>query len=143
MSEVRGAIIFDKSASISIGKRVFINDNSFLIAAQSIEIGDDVMVSWGVTITDHNSHAIAFTERANDIIDERGGYKNWNNVKIAPVKISNKVWIGFNSIVLKGVTVGEGAIIGAGAVVTKDVEPWTIVAGNPAKIIREILEHER
>lgn len=71
------------------------------------------------------------------------GYKDWIHVKICPVKICNKVWIGFNSIILKGVTIGEGSIVGAGSVVTKDVPPWTIVAGNPARIIREIPENER
>ena len=57
--------------------------------------------------------------------------------------ICDKSWIGFNSILLKGITIGEGAIIGAGSVVTKDVPPWTIVAGNPAQIIREISLNER
>ena len=52
----------------------------------------------------------------------------------------NNVWIGFNSIVLKGVAIGEGAIVGAGSIVTKDVEPHTIVAGNPAKFIKRIEE---
>lgn len=64
-------------------------------------------------------------------------------MNIAPVKISDKVWIGFNSIILKGVTIGEGAVVGAGSVVTKDVPAWTVVAGNPARIIREIPENER
>jgi acetyltransferase-like isoleucine patch superfamily enzyme len=57
--------------------------------------------------------------------------------------ISDFVWIGANVIILKGVTIGEGAIVGAGSVVTKDVPPYTIVAGNPARIIREIPENER
>jgi len=142
MSDVSGSLTFDKEfASISIGKRVFMNGS--LIAAQSIEIGDDVMFSWGVTVVDHNSHAISFTERANDVVNWRDGNKDWNHVKLAPVKISSKVWIGFNAIILKGVTIGEGAIVGAGSVVTKDVPAWTIVAGNPARIIREIPENER
>ena len=141
-SQVEGIICFDRNnATISIGKRVFMNAS--LIAAQSIEIGDDVLVSWGVTIVDHNSHAISFSERSQDVVNWRLGKKDWTNVKIAPIKISNKVWIGFDSIILKGVTIGEGAIVGAGSVVTKDVPAWTIVAGNPARVIREIPEDER
>ena len=64
-----------------------------------------------------------------------GKYKNWENVKSAPIKIKDKAWIGFNSIILKGVTIGEGAIVGAGSVVTKDVADYTIVAGNPAVVV--------
>ena len=71
------------------------------------------------------------------------GKKDWTHVSCATVIIGNKSWIGFNSIILKGITIGEGAIIGAGSVVTKDVPPWTIVAGNPMRTIREIPEHER
>ena len=112
-------------------------------SAQRVDIGDDVLISWGTTIVDHNSHATSFTLRSNDAVDWLEGKKDWTNVKIAPVKISNKVWIGFNCIILKGVTIGEGAVVGAGSVVTKDVPPWTIVAGNPARIIREIPENER
>jgi acetyltransferase-like isoleucine patch superfamily enzyme len=141
-TQVPGQLIFDReNAKISIGQRSFIHAN--VIAAQEIQIGDDVMISWGTMIVDHNSHAIAFSQRANDVIEWRKGNKDWSNVICSPVHISNKVWIGFNAIILKGVTIGEGAIVGAGSVVTKDVAPWTIVGGNPAKLIREIPEHER
>ena len=141
-TQVVGSLIFDReNASISIGKRSFINGS--IIAAQRIEIGDDVMIAWGVTIVDHNSHSISFSKRSEDVINWRVGKKDWSHVKITPVKISNKVWIGFNSIILKGITIGEGAVVGAGSVVTKDVPAWTIVAGNPARVIREIPENER
>jgi acetyltransferase-like isoleucine patch superfamily enzyme len=141
-SEIGGMIAFDKdNAIISIGKRVFMGGH--LIAANKIEIGDDVMISWNVTVVDHNSHSISFSERATDVVNWKLGKKDWTNVKTASVKISNKVWIGFNSIILKGVVIGEGAVIGAGSVVTRDVPPWTIVAGNPARVIREISENER
>ncbi len=66
--------------------------------------------------------------------------KDWSNVKSKPIKICDKVWIGFDVVILKGVTIGEGAIVGARSVVTKDVEPWTVVAGNPVKFIKNI-EH--
>ena len=67
----------------------------------------------------------------------------YNNIPNAPVKIEDAVWIGVNCTILKGVTIGEGSVVGAGSVVTKNVPPWTIVAGNPARIIREIPEDER
>jgi acetyltransferase-like isoleucine patch superfamily enzyme len=141
-SMITGSLICDREdAKISIGQRVFSNGN--IIAAAKIEIGDDVLISWGVTIVDHNSHSISFSHRADDVINWRVGKKDWTQVKIAPVKIGNKVWIGVNAMILKGVTIGEGAVVGAGAVVTKDVPAWTIVGGNPARIIREIAEDER
>jgi hypothetical protein len=86
---------------------------------------------------DHNSHATDWTSRKNDVVAWGQGKKDWSGVTIKPVKISDRVWIGLNAIILKGVTIGEGAIVGAGSVVTKDVPPYTIVAGNPARIIRE------
>jgi acetyltransferase-like isoleucine patch superfamily enzyme len=139
---IPGTLVFDReNATISIGKRVFISGT--IIAAEKIEIGDDVMISWGVTVVDHNSHSISFSERADDVTNWRKGKKDWTHVKIAPVTICDKVWIGFNALILKGVTIGEGAVVGAGAVVTKDVPAWTIVGGNPARIIREIAENER
>jgi acetyltransferase-like isoleucine patch superfamily enzyme len=141
-TQMVGSLIFDKdNASISIGKRVFMNGS--LIAARHIEIGDDVLISWGTTVADHNSHSISFSKRSNDAIDWMVDKKDWTHVKIEPIKICDKVWIGFNAIILKGVTIGEGAIVGAGSVVTKDVPPWTIVAGNPARVIKEIPEDER
>jgi acetyltransferase-like isoleucine patch superfamily enzyme len=141
-TQIPGQLIFDReNAKISIGQRSFID--ATVIAAREIQIGDDVMISWGTTIVDHNSHAITFSQRANDVTEWRKGNKDWSNVVCSPVYIANKVWIGFNVIILKGVHIGEGAVVGAGSVVTKDVDPWTIVGGNPAKLIRKILEHER
>jgi acetyltransferase-like isoleucine patch superfamily enzyme len=141
-SQISGSIIFEReNASVTIGDRVFMNGT--LIAAQSIELGDDILMAWGITVVDHNSHSISFSKRANDVVAWQEGKKDWTHVKIKPVKICSKVWIGFNSIILKGVTIGEGAVIAAGSVVTKDVPPWTIVAGNPARVVREITPDER
>ena len=67
-----------------------------------------------------------------------GKYKNWEKVKSAPIVIQDKCWIGFNTIILKGVTIGEGAIVAAGSLVTKDVAPYTLVAGNPAKFVKDL-----
>jgi galactoside O-acetyltransferase len=140
---VEASIYFDRNnSSVNIGNRCFIG-NSKLVCAKNIFIGDNVMIAWGCIIVDHNSHSIFWNRRKDDIINWIHGRKDWSNVIIKPVKIENKVWIGFNSIILKGITIGEGAVVGAGSVVTKDVPPYTIVAGNPAKKIREIPDGER
>jgi acetyltransferase-like isoleucine patch superfamily enzyme len=142
-SSIQTRIVFEKDgSSVFVGDRTFIG-RGMIAAAKHVEIGNDVIIAWGVTISDHNSHSIKFSERSRDVEHWITGKKDWSDVKIEPVRIMDKAWIGFNSIILRGVTIGEGAIVGAGSVVTKDVLPWTIVAGNPARVIREIPEHER
>jgi acetyltransferase-like isoleucine patch superfamily enzyme len=143
-SLIQSSIVFEREdATVLIGKRTFIG-GALLACAEHIQIGDDVEIAWGTTIIDHNSHAIRYTERKNDVVDSLYGRpKDWTHVKRAPVTICDKAWIGFNAIIMKGVTIGEGAIVAAGSVVTKDVPPYTIVGGNPAKIIRELTDRER
>lgn len=134
-----GAFAFDKpGAKIVVGDRTFIGGSTALIAAEKVIVGSDVLISWGCTIADHNSHAVSFEERKNDVVNWGKGYKDWTHVKIDPVTIEDKAWIGFNSIILKGVTIGEGAIVAAGSVVTKSVEPYTVVGGNPASVIKKL-----
>lgn len=141
-SMLHANVILEKAgARLDVGQRTFIGKSLFSVA-ESISVGDDVMISWGVTITDHDSHSIRFSDRRSDVELWRRGAKVWNNISVRPVVIESKCWIGFNSIVLKGVRIGEGAIVAAGAVVTKDVEPWTVVAGNPAKVVKVLNEDE-
>jgi galactoside O-acetyltransferase len=129
---------FEKPESeIVIGAKTFIGA-SHLICASKITIGNDVLISWGVTIVDHDSHSIEFTKRQADVVNWLSGHKDWTNVIQAPVVIEDGAWIGFGATVLKGVKIGCGAVVGAGAVVTTDVEPWTLVAGNPARFIKQI-----
>ena len=135
-SIVEGNVLFDRENSrVSIGDRSFIGAAAIVCAGQ-IEIGNDVLVAWGCTIVDHNSHSTRWALRKNDVLAWRSGEKDWGSVLIKPVKICDKAWIGFNAIVLKGVTIGEGAIVGAGSVVTSDVPPYAVVAGNPAQTVR-------
>jgi len=142
-SIIEGNLVIERSgASITIGSNTFIG-NSILASAVHIEVGDNVLISWGSNIVDHNSHAIAWSKRQHDVRDWYRGEKDWSHVVTQPVLIGNRSWIGLNVIILKGVNIGEGAIVAAGSVVTKDVPPWTIVGGNPARTIREIPVNER
>jgi acetyltransferase-like isoleucine patch superfamily enzyme/SAM-dependent methyltransferase len=131
-------VSFDRpGAHVRIGNRTFIG-RSMLVAAEGIEVGDDVLVAWGCTFADHDSHSLDFEERRSDVENWLVGKKDWTHVRRSPVKIGDKAWIGFNTIVLKGVEIGEGAVVAAGSVVTKDVAPWTLVAGNPAKFVKDL-----
>lgn len=136
-------VLFDREgASLSLGDRTFVGKSTFAIAT-SVHIGNDVLIAWGCTIVDHDSHALRFSDRRDDVSNWYLGTKDWSQVAIAPVIINDKAWIGLNAVILKGVTIGEGAVVAAASVVTKDVAPWTVVAGNPARVVRELPPNER
>ena len=116
---VSGKFIFESARGrVSVGEHTYIGASTF-ISRSSITIGDNVTIAWGCTVYDHDSHSLDYRLRRKDIDED-------------------DAWIGMNCIILKGVTVGRGAVLGAGSVVTKDVPPWTLVAGNPAKVIKEL-----
>lgn len=112
----------DFGKNITIGKNVFINADCKFQDQGGIYIGDDVFIGHSVILAtlDHN-------------LDPNNRY-----LKPAPIHIENKVWIGSGAIVTRGVTIGEGSVVAAGAVVTKDVPKFTVVGGVPAKIIKSI-----
>ena len=127
----------ERGGEVRIGSRTFIG-RSNLVCYRKLIIGDDVIMSWGVTIVDHDSHSIDWTKRRNDVTEWGRGCKAWDNVAHAPVTIADKVWIGFNVSVLKGVTIEEGAVVGACSVVTRDIPAYSLAAGNPARVIRTL-----
>jgi galactoside O-acetyltransferase len=136
-------VVYEKpGAQLRIGARSFVGVGLMSIA-ECVDIGDDVMISWGATIVDHHSHSIRARQRTYDVQQWIHGHKDWTWVKIAPVRIEDRAWLGFNVSVLPGVTIGEGAIIGACSLVTKSVPAWTIAAGNPARVLRELTADER
>jgi galactoside O-acetyltransferase len=139
-------IIFESSRGlVEIGDRSYIGGGT-IICREGIIIGNDVTMAWGVCIYDHNSQSLDWRDRARMVAHfyDTYGAENcyadldWTGVKSAPIVIEDKVWIGFDAVILKGVRIGEGAVIGARSVVTRDVEPYTMVAGNPAAVIRHI-----
>lgn len=113
--------VVGRAATLRIGDFAFLGTGVQIDVVQSVIIGDHVLLAPGVFITDHN-HVMSAASR----VDEQG-------VVARPVRIGNDVWIGAKSVILPGVTIGDGAVIGAGAVVTHDVQPLTIVTGVPAR----------
>lgn len=112
-------------ARITIGRNCAFSNNVTLIATQSIVFGEFCMVGDMVAVYDSDFHGVAPDRR-----DTAG--------KSAPVCIGDRVWIGSRAMVLKGVTIGDDSVVAAGAVVTRDVPPNTLVAGVPAKVIRNL-----
>lgn len=143
-SVIDGTINLENS-KMNIGDRVLINEGTVFYCTKGITIGNDVMISWGCTIVDSNMHSTVSSDRLKETKNARQEIENHTmgqnvdptTIKSAPVIIKDKAWIGFNSIIMKGVTIGEGAIVGAGSVVTKDVPDYTIVGGNPAQVIKQ------
>jgi acetyltransferase-like isoleucine patch superfamily enzyme len=114
-------------AILRIGKNFAMTGGS-IVAAEKVIIGDNVNVGANTTIMDTDFHPLDAQVRRLDA----------HSAKTAPVLIEDDVFIGVNCLVLKGVTIGRGSVVGAGSVVTKDVPPATIVAGNPLRILENI-----
>jgi len=131
-------LVFANGGKITIGKNVYIGEHSRVWSAENIVIGDHVLISHNVNVCDTNSHEIDHLERAANYSKmlKEGHPTEKGEIKTKPVSIGNYAWIGFNSIILKGVTIGEGAIISAGSVVSEDVPAFCIVSGNPATIVK-------
>lgn len=143
----RGVVLWAKS-NLTIGDNFYIGRYSQIEC--DAEIGDDVILGNYVALVgryDHHYQQIGTpTRRASQIRDSNYAWKGLDS----KVLIGNDVWIGYGAIILSGVTIGTGSIVAAGAVVTKDVEAYSIVGGNPAKRITDrfasasdLAEHKR
>jgi acetyltransferase-like isoleucine patch superfamily enzyme len=140
-SHIRGTLqVFAYGGSIRIGNYCYIGENSHIWSGDKIEIGNNVLISHQVNIIDSNSHEINAFERAEGYkhILTKGHPKEKGSILTAPILIKDNVWISFGCIILKGVTIGEGAVVAAGSVVIKDVAPYSLVAGNPARFIKDL-----
>ena len=109
-----------RDAVIRIGDGSYLNRNTEIVAAVSVEIGADCKIGRDVIVMDTDQH---------ELVGRPIG---------VPVVIEDRVWIGARAIVLKGVRVGHDSVVGAGAIVTRSVPPWSVVAGQPARVIRTI-----
>lgn len=124
----RGAFYATDNAEIKVGNNVGMS-SPVLWTHNAITIGDNVKIGANSILIDTDSHSLDYRMRRSPMTD--GG-------KSAPIVVEDDVLIGANCIILKGVRIGARSVVGAGSVVTKDVPPDTIVAGNPAKVVRHI-----
>ena len=117
--------------TLHIGDNVGISGTT-ISCKEAVTIGNNVMIGSGCLIADNDAHPID--------VEKRNAPNYYSYVVSSPVVIDDDVFIGARSIILKGVHIGKGAVVGAGSVVTKDVPPHTIVAGNPAKVVKVMNE---
>ena len=107
---------------LKIGNGTYLNRNTLIVCEDRVEIGKNCKIAWDVIIMDSDLHPI---NESSPIVNK-------------PVCIEDDVWIGYRSIILKGVTIGHGAVIAAGSVITKNIPPRTVYGGSPAKLIAEL-----
>ncbi len=137
-------LVFAHAGSITVGDWCYVGEGSRIWSAATIRIGNRVMISHNVNIFDNLTHPLSATERhAHFRQIAVTGHPKFIDLAEKPVLIGDDAWIAAGAMVLRGVVIGEGAIVGAGAIVTSDVPPWTIVAGNPAKVLRQLTLEER
>lgn len=143
-THIKGELLtFAHGGEIAIGEYCYVGEQSHIWSARKINIGNRVLISHSVNIFDSLTHPINPRERHQHYLGIiTNGHPERLNLGEAPVQIDDDVWIGCQAIILRGVTIGKGAIVAAGAVVTKDVPPLCIVAGNPARLVRHLEPHE-
>jgi len=137
---VRGELfVFPGASRIQVGDWCFIGEGTRLWAADSIEIGNRVLISHNCNVFDNLTHPLSAARR-HDQFRAIMASGHPTDVELSPRKIviSDDVWLGAGVTVLRGVTIGRGTIVGAGSVVVNDLEPWSVVVGNPARIVRRL-----
>jgi len=137
-SWIKGELLtYKHGGNIKIGNWCFVGENSRIWSSVKVEIGDNVLISHNVNIIDNSSHPLDPKERHADFVHIRtNGLQENVNIAEEAITIESNAWIGFNATVMKGVRIGNGAIIGANTVITKDVPPYAVVVGNPQRIIK-------
>lgn len=142
---ILGAVICKAQGHIVIGDYTTLQNGTVVGCLQSIRIGSFTGIAEGVRIFDNNTHPLgteAWVAHRIRVAPGGPGYpglgNGWELSESAPISIGDAAWIGANSTILKGVTIGDGAVVASGSVVTKNVDAYTIVAGNPARRVKDL-----
>ena len=126
-------------AQVQVGECALLHGARIICDAE-LKIGNYALISWQVVLMD--TYRVPFDSVKRRQILERASCQSSRSpsadVPAQPICIQDNVWIGFDACILPGVTIGEGAIVGARSVVTQDVPPYTVVAGNPARVVRQL-----
>lgn len=136
---MQAPIYFEYGCNTYFGDRCFVNFNFTCMDISPVHIGDGVMIGPNAALATP-MHPLLPEER-NMRLQEDGTLYNLEYGK--PIRIERNCWLATNVVVCGGVTIGEGAVIGAGSVVTRDVPPYVLAAGNPCRVIRDITEEDR
>lgn len=132
-------LIFGHGGRITLGDWCFVGENTRIWSGLEVRIGSRVLISHDVNIFDNDTHPFDAAERHRQFVSIKTvGQPSDIDLGDRPVIIGDDAWVGAKAVILKGVTIGEGAVVAAGAVVTRDVAPNTVVAGNPARALRDI-----
>lgn len=136
-------LIAKGEAIIDIGHHTTVRGSTIIGAYKSIVIGNYVIISNNVRIYDNNNHPTSPQKRMQMCAtgDFYSDDWNWSHSDCKPIIIEDNVWIGERSTILKGVKIGKGSIIASNTVVTRDVPPFSVVAGNPGKVVK-VLEND-
>jgi carbonic anhydrase/acetyltransferase-like protein (isoleucine patch superfamily) len=124
---------------VSLGEYALVH-GARIVCDEAVEIGDHALISWNVVLMDTYRVPLDPAARRRELerVPRRAPRRAEGDAPARPVRVGANVWIGFDACVLPGVTVGEGSIVGARSVVVDDVAPYTVVAGNPARVIRRL-----
>ncbi|WP_035677575.1 acyltransferase [Bradyrhizobium liaoningense] len=144
-SRILGELMtFAHGGEIRIGEWCYVGEGTRIWSAASIDMGNRVLISHSANVFDSLTHPIGAAARHEQVRQIfTTGHPREISLDEHPVRICDDAWIGAGAMVLRGVTVGQGAVVAAGAVVTKDVPAFSIVAGNPAVLVRELRPDER
>lgn len=143
---IRGKIALQEAGkgepypTIKIGQHCYLGGGSIIGAVEKITVGENVIIAGDTHIFDNNNHPISPEERRKMSTSGNffGELWKWKKSEHRPITIEDNVWIGECCSILKGVTIGEGSIVGCRSVVTKDVPPYSVVAGNPARVVKRL-----